>query len=59
MLNETAQEIFYRLESQRREILSVFDQLNAEQLRYKPAPDKWNELRMTPHSYPGNDFCKL
>lgn len=49
MLDETAQEIFNRLEFQRWEILSAFDQLNAEQLRFKPAPDKWNLLQVLSH----------
>lgn len=41
--------VFNRLELQRREILSAFDQLTAEQLQFKPARDKWNLLQVLSH----------
>ena len=41
--------VFTRIEEQKSDILSLYDSLSTEQLRYNPEPGKWNLLQVIRH----------
>jgi len=49
MLKNSIQDVYKRLESQRKVILSQYDQLTPDQRQFKPGPDKWNLLQIIRH----------
>jgi len=48
-MKKKCRKIFNRLETQRKEIISQYRSLTAEQLRYNPGPGEWNFLQVLRH----------